>query len=95
MKDLQKTTLIMILVGSIVTSPIGWSQQANSHDPSPNQDHPAAPSPHGGSATAGVFNAVKDSELRPITAGGFVKDGPTLFDDIADQAGLTVWHHVA
>ena len=49
--------------------------------------------PQGGSATAGVFAPVKDSEMRPITAGGFVKDGPVLFNDIAKQAGLTVWHH--
>jgi hypothetical protein len=49
--------------------------------------------PQGGSATAGVFAPVKDSEMRPITAGGFVKDGPVVFKDIAKEAGLTVWHH--
>nr|WP_254063763.1 CRTAC1 family protein [Granulicella sp. S190] len=32
--------------------------------------------------------------MRPITAGGFVKDGPIIYKDIAQQAGLTVWHHV-
>jgi enediyne biosynthesis protein E4 len=31
--------------------------------------------------------------MRPITAGGFVKDGPVVFKDIAQQAGLTSWHH--
>jgi hypothetical protein len=31
--------------------------------------------------------------MRPITAGGFVKDGPVLFKDIAKEAGLTVWQH--
>jgi hypothetical protein len=41
-----------------------------------------------------VFAAVKDSEMRPITAGGFVKDGTVLFKDIAKEAGLTSWHHV-
>ena len=50
-------------------------------------------SPGGGSATAGVFAPVKDSEMRPITAGGFVKDGPVLFQDVAQAAGLTAWHH--
>lgn len=46
-----------------------------------------------GSATAGVFAPVLDSEKRPITAGGFVKDGPVVFQDIAAKAGLTSWHH--
>lgn len=48
----------------------------------------------GGSATAGVFAPVLDSEKRPITAGGFVKEGPVVFQDISAKAGLTRWHHV-
>ena len=47
----------------------------------------------GGSATAGVFKPVLDSEKRPITAGGFVKTGPVIFQDISEKAGLTTWHH--
>ena len=46
-----------------------------------------------GSATAGVFAPVLDSEKRPITAGGFVKTGPVVFQDISERAGLTVWTH--
>jgi enediyne biosynthesis protein E4 len=49
--------------------------------------------PPGGSATAGVFAPVLDSEKRPITAGGFVKTGPIVFQDISEKAGLTTWHH--
>jgi hypothetical protein len=49
--------------------------------------------PAGGSATAGVFAPVLDSEKRPITRGGFVKDGPVIFKDIAKEAGLTGWTH--
>jgi hypothetical protein len=37
--------------------------------------------------------AVLDSEHRPITAGGFVKTGPVIFEDIAKSAGLAAWHH--
>jgi hypothetical protein len=51
------------------------------------------PVPQGGSATVGVFAPVKDAEMRPITAGGFVKDGPVIFKDIAEEAGLSGWHH--
>ncbi len=48
----------------------------------------------GGVNTGGAHAAVLDKERRPITAGGFVKDGPVLFEDIARQAGLTTWKHV-
>jgi hypothetical protein len=56
-----------------------------------NPDNDRAP--QGGSATAGTFAPVLDSEKRPITAGGFVKTGPVIFQDISEKAGLTAWHH--
>ncbi len=46
-----------------------------------------------GSATAGTFAPVLDSEKRPITAGGFVKTGPIIFQDASEKSGLTTWHH--
>jgi enediyne biosynthesis protein E4 len=45
-------------------------------------------------ATAGVHKTVLDSENRPITAGGTVEDGPIVFVDTAESAGLTAWKHV-
>jgi enediyne biosynthesis protein E4 len=39
--------------------------------------------------------AVFDSQHRAVTAGGFVKTGPIVFQDIAKSAGLTTWHHSA
>ena len=54
----------------------------------------ASPAPQqGGSSTAGVFAPVLDSEHRPITAGGFVKTGPTIFKDVSEKAGLNIWTH--
>jgi hypothetical protein len=47
----------------------------------------------GGVNTGGTHAPILDSEKRPITAGGFVKDGPIIFQDIAAKAGLTTWHH--
>jgi len=44
----------------------------------------AARSPHA---------AQLDAEKRPITAGGFVKNGPVVFEDASDRAGLTKWAH--
>jgi len=47
-----------------------------------------------GANTGAPHAAVLDAERRPITAGGFTKTGPILFQDIARQAGLTTWKHV-
>ena len=53
----------------------------------------AQPPAKGGSGTAGVFAPIFDDAHRPITAGGTVKSGPMVFEDIAAKAGLTTWHH--
>jgi hypothetical protein len=50
-------------------------------------------SQQGGSATGGEYAPVLDSEKRPITAGGFVKEGPVVFEDVSGKAGLTSWRH--
>jgi hypothetical protein len=34
-----------------------------------------------------------DDQHRVITAGGFVKTGPVVFEDISERAGLTKWTH--
>ena len=59
----------------------------------PLYGNPANNEKQSGVATAGEFAPVLDSEKRPITAGGFVKEGPIVFQDISEKAGLTVWHH--
>jgi enediyne biosynthesis protein E4 len=51
------------------------------------------PPASGGVNTGGVHAAVLDKQNRPITAGGFVPAGPTVFQDIAEKAGLTTWKH--
>jgi len=61
-------------------------------DNAPSEVAPFAPNT--GSATGGVMAPVLDSEKHPITAGGFVKDGPVIFNDITEQAGLSVWRHI-
>ena len=62
------------------------------------QGQEPAPSAHpqaGGMATGAPSEALFDSQHRPITAGGFVKTGPVVFQDVAAAAGLTKWHHKA
>ena len=53
----------------------------------------AQPAAVGGVNTGAPHAAVLDAEHRPITAGGFVKSGPMIFEDDAAAAGLTKWHH--
>ncbi len=44
--------------------------------------------------STGVAHAPrKDAQSRPITAGGFVDDGPVVFTDITKAAGLDKFHH--
>ena len=59
------------------------------------QPNATGQSPGGGMANAGPQQAEFDSQHRPITAGGFVKTGPIVFENVAGPAGLTAWHHQA
>src|SRR5271170_3268560 len=74
------------------SSASGQVHEKPTQAPAQNTDVPTAT--RGGSSTAGVFAPVLDSEHRPITAGGFVKTGPIVFEDISAKAGLTSWHHI-
>jgi hypothetical protein len=84
--------VLALLVLSTV-APAGWAQVSSPPPVQPVLLDRAKETSRGGSQTAGVFAPVLDSEKRPITAGGFVKDGPVIFMDIAKEAGLTSWHH--
>ncbi len=73
------------------------STTPDSHTADAQSDKPregGQPSAVGGVNTGGEHQAILDKEHRPITASGFVKDGPVLFEDIAKQAGLTTWKHI-
>ncbi len=54
---------------------------------------PAQQPQSGGASTGGVFAAVHDAQNRPITAGGFVKTGPVIFQDGTHQSGLDTFTH--
>jgi hypothetical protein len=70
-----------------------WAQTTDSQKQYSSQSSGVSQGPQGGSATAGAFAPILDSEKRPITAGGFVKTGPVVFQDISEKAGITAWHH--
>jgi hypothetical protein len=46
-----------------------------------------------GNSTGAAAKAIYDEQHRPITAGGFVKTGPVVFEDISKQSGLASWTH--
>jgi len=59
---------------------------------------PPAPNPQQASTSMGVATgaahaSVKDSQARPITAGGFIDGAPIVFTDITKLAGLDKFHH--
>ena len=56
---------------------------------------PASAQQMGGSSSGPPQKPRFDAQHRPITAGGFVSSGPIVFQNVAQQAGLTVWHHTA
>lgn len=47
----------------------------------------------GGSSTGGAHAPIYDAQKRPITAGGFVKQGAAVFIDDTHLAGLDAWTH--
>jgi hypothetical protein len=83
------TRVLSSVAAMLVLVQLGSSQQP----PTPTQGKPVQAS--GGMASAGPQEAQFDSQHRPITAGGFVKEGPIIFQNIAEKAGLTTWRHTA
>lgn len=69
------------------TAPAADSQQNQ------NASQGAHASASGGVNTGPPHAAQYDAQRRPITAGGFVKSGPVVFEDISEKAGLTGWSH--
>jgi hypothetical protein len=89
--------LICVLILTLISVPLRSQQPkpAENAAPGTSGQQNSVPSSAGGMATAGPQKAEFDSQHRPITAGGFVKDGPIIFQDVAAKAGLSSWHHVA
>jgi hypothetical protein len=81
------TTLVAL---TLLAQHAAWAQATPQ-----SEQKPGMQSSQDGMANAGPHKAEFDSEHRPITAGGFVKTGPVIFQDVAQAAGLTSWHHTA
>jgi hypothetical protein len=95
-EPLRAAALLGLLAGSAVVSLS--AQVTNSPTPSPGQPTEKtsedAQTPAAGGVNTGPPHAAQfDLQHRPITAGGFVKTGPVVFEDISEKAGLTKWTH--
>jgi hypothetical protein len=80
----------VVLLVSVIASISQSHGQISSPQNATQQDAQSA----GGNSTGGTFAPVYDPEHRPITAGGFVNDGPRVFEDVTKKAGLSEWRHV-
>jgi hypothetical protein len=85
-------TILFMLTGALIAQSTAPSSPSTASPSEKHQEGGQTP-PMGGTSTGGAHAAVLDNEHRPITAGGFVKSGPIIFQDIAQKAGLTVWTH--
>ena len=66
------------------------AQTSNSKTPPAPQSGQAA---HAGGDQESPHALQLDAQHRPITAGGFVKTGPIVFEDVSEKAGLAKWTH--
>jgi hypothetical protein len=95
-EPLRAAALLGLLAGS--TAVCLSAQVTNPQMPAPGQqtEQPsggAHATSEGGVNTGPAHPAQYDEQRRPITAGGFVKSGPVIFDDISQKAGVTHWSH--
>ncbi len=90
----MKKLTSMLLLGALTTGLVNVARAQSTNDQQGQHPQEGAQAPAaGGVNTGGPHTAVLDSESRPITAGGTVKTGPVVFQDIAKQSGLAVWQH--
>ena len=90
---LRATTLLGLLaagIPSLLSAQSTTSVALPSGESGPKATRNRAPASQD---AAGPHQPILDAQHRPITAGGFVKTGPIVFEDISEKAGLTHWTH--
>jgi len=92
---MSRAAVLLISLLLAATSSAQVSSASESTSSIQPQGMPQQESHSGGMAAGPPQRAEYDSEHRPITAGGFVKTGPSIFMDVAEKAGLTTWRHTA
>jgi hypothetical protein len=90
--QLSFRSLVLLLTTLSPASSIAQTTQSPDSQSARPQEGGQPPA-SGGVNTGGAHAPVFDQQRRPITAGGFVKTGPIIFQDISEKAGLTTWTH--
>lgn len=88
---LEKFFLVFLCIA--VCAGLTVSLTAQEQTPTPAQSSQRL-NTQGAVSTGAAHPAVLDEQHRPITAGGFVENGPVVFQDVAEKAGLSSWRHV-
>jgi len=94
-EQLRAAALLGLLAGGAVclSAQVTTSDTPSPGVPTEKPSEGAHASAVGGVDTGAPHAAQFDQQHRPITAGGFVKSGPVVFEDISENAGLTHWTH--
>ena len=86
---LRTTTFLGLLAAGIPTLVAGQVTASGTAAQSSSNEKPAIGAQDSGTPHPPLTDALH----RPITAGGFVKTGPIVFEDVSEKAGLTRWTH--
>ena len=88
--------IVLLTLAGWGTSLCGVAQVSGADNSLPGQATPQSPDAGrgaGGVDTGAPRTAQYDAQHRPITAGGVVKTGPIVFEDVSQKAGVTGWTH--
>ncbi len=89
----MKIPALLILFAALTVANGSSRSQSTNDQQGQHSQEGAQAAATAGVNTGGPHSAVLDSENRPITAGGTVKTGPIIFEDIAKQSGLATFQH--
>jgi hypothetical protein len=95
-ENLRTATLCGLLAGWIpafISAQVTDSAPPTSAQSAQTTSTTTQPPASGGVNSGSPQPAQFDEQHRPITAGGFVKSGPVIFEDVSEKAGLTKWTH--
>ena len=105
LKALRATTLLGLLTAGIPVLAVAQAAAPGALPPRQSAEKPGeivlsqvSKARPGAPTTGGQENgtpqpAQLDTHRPPITASGFVKTGPIVFEDVSEKAGLTHWTH--
>jgi hypothetical protein len=90
---IRTTTVWGLLAAGAPALLAAQSTNPGASNPGQQTEKPAATQPASTEDNSSPHPLQLDAQHRPITAGGFVKSGPVVFEDASEKAGLTHWTH--